>query len=1128
MTRVLRPVRLVAIAGIIASPLVADDAVPVAPSAQPSLEEQFRDPPSSARPRVWWHWMNGNVTKDGIAKDLAWMKRVGIGGMQNFDANVKTPQVVDQRLAYMSPEWKDAFRFAAREADRLGLELAIASSPGWTETGGPWVAPQDGMKKLAWSETVVTGGTRFVGKLNSPPHVTGLYQGLKADPFLGLPLNNDDAPPASPSLYVDAAVLAVPDLREEDAVAPVYTDTAGKVLTGDALTDADLESYLDVPRPAKGTPLLGATYPHARTIRSATLFMPGAGAMHFGGSVAPRLESSLDGRTWRPLADIPVKLVPTTVAFAPVTARYFRVVFDPPKGAGFSIALPPPGVDFSAARSLATAAMAPKPLHVGLLRLSERDRIDLAEAKAGFAILSDYTGISAGVPEAKGVPLSRVIDLTDRMRPDGTLDWQAPPGRWRVLRLGYSLVGTVNHPAAAEATGLEVDKFDGAAVRRYLEHYLGLYRDAAGDELFGRRGVQALLNDSIEVGPSNWTPRIVEQFRRLRGYDPTPWLPALTGIIVGSRVESDRFLFDYRRTLSDLMASEHYGTIAAVAHENGLKVYGEALEADRSSLGDDMAMRSHTDVPMAAMWYFAKNGAPSLSATIDVKGAASVAHVYGQNLVAAESMTSFLSPWAFGPSDLKRVVDAEFALGVNRPVIHTSVHAPVEDKVPGLSLGVFGQNFNRQDAWAELARPWMDYIARNSLMLQQGRNVADVAYFYGEEAPLTGLFSEKAVADAPKAYAYDFVNGDALTGALSNDGTDIVSSGGARYRALYLGGASRMMTLPALRRISSLVEQGATVIGPKPEGNPSLAGDADEFRALTDKLWPAGGVAKVGKGRVFASRDVEAALAQAGVAPDFHFLGAADADIPFLHRKLADGDSYFLSNRKDRDEAIEAHFRVAGKSPELWRAEDGTSKALSYRMEGSETVISLKLAPGESVHVVFRKPAHSSSLEVPDPVLIEKARVTSPWRVAFQPGRGAPAYATFSQLAPLNESVDAGIKYFSGIADYSNSFTTPKGWKAGQPLWLDLGEAREVAEIDVNGRIAGYAWHSPYRVDISKVAKPGRNSLRVRVANLWVNRLIGDAQAGAQKVTWTATPTYTAKAPLRRSGLLGPVRILSN
>jgi hypothetical protein len=1111
-------------------------AEPAAPPSQaasaPSLEDQFRDPPNSARPRVWWHWMNGNITKDGIAKDMAWMKRVGIGGMQNFDANLRTPQIVDKRLVYMTPEWKDAFRFAASEADRLGLELAIAASPGWSETGGPWVPPQDGLKKLVWSETEITGGKRFTGKIAAPPSVTGPYQSIAASSDLST--LSDQAAPKPPTFYADVAVLAYPVAAEPSTPAGIATSADGKVLDAASLSDPDLASGVDVAGPKGAPPSLQIAYPTSQTIRSATLFAPGAAMLFIGPNYLPHLEASDDGKSWRSVADIPLTGVPTTISFAPVTARRFRVVFNPAKSSGFSFTPAVQGLDLlglgSAMGSMAAMSGA-KSIKITDFRLSPVNRVDRAEAKAGFSVAQDYYALGTSASDAPGVAPGKVIDLTGKLRPDGTLDWTPPAlpsgGHWRVLRLGYSLLGTMNHPATPEATGLEVDKFDGAAVRRYLEHYLGMYKDAAGPELVGAHGVRALLTDSIEVGAANWTPKLIEDFKRLRGYDPTPWLPALTGTIVGSREQSDEFLYDFRRTLADLMASEHYGTVAEVAHENGLKVYGEALEDHRPSLGDDMAMRSHADIPMSALWTYRREDGPKVGYLADMKGAASVAHVYGQNLVAAESMTSMMAPWAYGPNDLKRIIDLEFVTGVNRPVVHTSVHVPVDDKKPGLSLFIFGQYFNRNESWAELAKPWVDYISRNSLMLQQGRNVADVAYFYGEEAPLTGLYGDERVADAPKTVAYDFVNADALRGALTNDGAELVTPGGARYRVLYLGGSSRHMTLPTLRKIAALVEGGATVVGPKPVDDPSLAGDAAEFAGLTARLWPGGGTAQVGKGRVIASTDIAAAVAEAGVAPDFRFTGGQpDTQIPFVHRRLSDGDSYFLSNRRDRAETIEAHFRVTGKAPELWHAETGTSELVSYRTENGETIVPLTLAPDESVHVVFRKPAAAPSLAIKKLAPVEVGRVEGPWQVAFQAERGAPATATFASLAPLDENADPAIKYFSGIATYTNAFTTPKGWTRGQPLWLDLGEAKEVAEVTVDGQLAGYAWHAPYRVDIGAVARPGRNTLQIRVANLWVNRLIGDQQPGATKVTWTALPTYTAKAPLRRSGLIGPVRLL--
>lgn len=1121
---------------LIASSLIAITSLSTGAAAQQSddLSEGFANPPNDARPRVWWHWIDGNITKDGIAKDLAWMKRIGIGGAQTFDiAQDTSAPIVDKRLVYMSPEWKEAFRFAAAEADRLNLELTIASSPGWSETGGPWVQRKDGLKKLVWSEIQISGGKRYGGKLAVPPGVTGPFQSIAAASGFRAHLPADQVP-QSPTFYQDVAVLAFPLEQASGLLSPIVRSGGGKPLDGGALIDPDLNSAVTLPSEAGRSPTIVLEYPTAQTIRSATLYLPGGFFPFLGSPFAPVLEASNDGNVWRKLADVPVAAVPTTLSFAPITAKQFRVTFNASTTPTiWTFADPSPGTNLTGLDAMVrpvSSLAGVMPVMVGELRLSSEDRIDRYEAKAGFEIERDYYQLSRNVPDAKGVDPARVIDLTSRLKPDATLDWSPPSGRWRILRLGYSLLGTTNHPAPAEATGLEVDKFDGAAVRRYLEHYMTMYREAAGTELVGKRGVQAILTDSYEVGAANWTPQLIQQFKRLRGYDPVPWLPSLTGTIIGSRGQSDKFLYDYRRTLADLMASEHYGTVAQVARENGLKVYGEAMESGRPALGDDMSMRRFADIPMAAMWTRSRKDGPMPAHIADIRGAASVAHVYGQNLVAAESLTSALAYWDHAPADLKRIIDLAFVHGVNRPVIHTSVHVPLEDKKPGLSLGMFGQYFNRNESWAELARPWVDYLARNSFMLQQGRNVADVAYFYGEDAPLTALYEDHPVADAPSGYGYDFVNADALLGALSNDGAGIGTPGGARYRVLYLGGSSRKMTLPVLRKISTLVRGGATLVGRKPESSPSLAdhGAADEFERLVAQLWPGTDVAQVERGRVIATGDIEAALAHLGVAPDFRYTSAdPDGAIPFVHRKLPDGDTYFLVNQKDRPRVIEARFRVAGKVPELWHAETGKSEPVSYRIDGNETVVPLTLLADQSVHVVFRRPATVQSTVIDKPALRTVSSIEGPWTVKFQPERGAPPTISLPTLRSLSEHSEPGVRYFSGIATYTKSFTLPNGIRPGDPLWIDLGKVGDIAEVRVNGRSVGSAWHAPYRINISGAVRNGANQLEIRLANRWVNRLIGDAQAGAEKVTWTAMPTYKADAPLRPSGLIGRVTLLA-
>jgi hypothetical protein len=1102
LTRLLTAALIGASAIALTAPVRADD-----------LESGFQNPPNSARPRVWWHWMNGNVTIDGIEKDLAWMERVGIGGLQNFDANLGTPQVVKQRLVYMDPNWKAAFKRAVEVADGKGLEFAIAASPGWSETGGPWVKPEEGMKKLVWSETVVPGGKRFAGKIASAPDVTGPWQSARLFDAIGM--IGGAKPPEPQRASGDVAVIAVPSV----AALPMPSAAAldGVALDAKALFDGNEETALDIAAGSAESPGgLILTYAKPVTVRSARLFVLHAKPPFGDSPFQPTLEAEVSGG-WQPLGKFTLGEAAVTLSFPATTAQRFRVMMTPrtgPSRIGLGDGAPGTEVFDLMSRFKPTGAK------FGELTLSAGARIDGAELKAGFDITNDYNAI-ADASSAPGHGPTQVIDLTSQLKADGTLDWTPPKGSdWRIYRFGWSLTGKTNHPATPEATGLEVDKYDAGAVRRYLEHYLDMYRTTVGPDLMGKRGIRALLTDSIEVGPSNWTPTMAAEFKARRGYDLMPWLPALAGEVVGSPAASEKFLFDYRTTLADLIADAHYGTVAKVAHENGLKVYGEALEDNRPVLGDDMAMRKYADVPMAALWTWNRGGTPRPTLLGDMKGAASVAHIYGQNIVAAESMTAANAPWAFAPHDLRRVIDLEFAMGVNRPVIHTSVHQPLDDKKPGFSLMIFGQYFNRHEAWAEMAKPWVDYMARTGFMLQQGRNYADIAWFYGEEAPITAQFGQGPPAGLPKNHAYDFVNADVLANMLRVDGRELVAKSGARYKALYLGEASKVMTLATLTRIAAFADAGVPVIGSKPVRSPSLKDDPSAFAALADRLWASG--------RVVAGGNPDAAMAKLGIAPDFSDPGAApDAETLFVHRKLADGDIYFVTNRKNRGDTFNGRFRVTGKVPELWNAVTGTSTPMTWRRDGDVTQVVFDLAPEESIFVVFRQDtAATSGVGTPPPSFTGGAALGG-WTVAFQPGRGAPASVVMPTLTALDKHSDPGVKYFAGEATYTTTFKLPKGVKPGAPLWIDLGTVGDIAQVRVNGKDAGTVWFAPWRVDVGGLVKKGQNSLEIRVANTWVNRLIGDKQPGAAKITFTAAPTYLPSAPLRPSGLIGPVRLLT-
>jgi hypothetical protein len=1085
------------------------------------LKGGFENPPASARPRVWWHWMNGNITKEGIKLDLEWMHRVGIGGFQTFDAALDTPQVVDHRMAYMTPEWKDAFKYATTLADRFGMEEAIAGSPGWSETGGPWVPPAEAMKKYVWSETEAEGGKPFHGVLPHPPSNTGAFQNL---PNHDLP----DYLPASadPVHYADSAVVAY-RLPEADvsiaSLHPKVTTSAasGTAIDANPLSDGDYVHGISFPaaNPSEKS-WLRYEFDKPVRIQAITLVMGSSqAAMRICDGDAEsgcNLEASDDGQTFRKIVHLDNGDVGETTAFAPVTARFFRITF---QGKA-----PDPSADSNS-----------KPLprvEIGELILHTGARVHHFEDKAAFTTVNDlYESATAPVPATEAIDKNSVVNLTSRMQPDGTLDWTPPAGRWVIVRLGCSLLGIRNHPATREATGLEVDKLNGRYVRHYMDTYLDTYKNTVGPDLMGKRGLRFVITDSWEAGPQNWTDDMIPQFKKYRGYDPTPWLPVLTGHIVQSADASDRFLWDLRKTIADLTSDEHYAQVEASIHAHDMGHYGESHEGGRAFIADGMEVKKLNEVPMSAMW----TQTPGVNKerygyNADDRESASVAHIYGQNLAAAESMTAAEAPWGWSPSTLKPTADQEFLNGINRIVIHESAHQPLVGKAPGLTLGPYGQWFNRNETWAEQAGPWLDYLARTSYLLQQGHFGADLLYFYGEDSNLTAIFDEKSP-EVPAGYGFDYVNADALIHELTATNGRITTKSGMSYRLLGLDPYSRHMSLPVLRAIHKLVADGAIVAGTKPNDDPSLADDRAEFTKLNDELFGDGsGVHKVGNGAVYAGQTPAEAFKALQVPPDFDYTHPeTDARLLFVHRKLADGDLYFVDNRNDRGEQVDATFRITGKAPELWYAETGKSEPASFTIAGGHTTVPLKLEPWGTVFVVFRKPTSETSHVVPAPTQTELATIQGPWPLSFQPDRGAPPSITLETLSSWSENHDTGVKYFSGTGTYTKTVNAPAEWlKPNAHVWIDLGDVKNLAEVTVNGKPLGIVWHAPYKVDITAALKPGANEISIQVVNAWVNRLIGDQQkAASTKYTFTTVKPYNEDSPLQPSGLLGPVRLYS-
>lgn len=1050
--------------------------------------------------------MDGNVDPAGIVRDLTWLREVGVRGVQLFDGGMGVPLVVPEPVRPGSPMWNEAIQATVRTAADLGLELAVATSSGWSAAGAPWVEPVDAMKKLVWSETLVEGGGERDVELAALPAVAGPFQDCArwgaAD---------------RPEWSTEWKVVAIPALPAHDVLLPTSVTGSASVADWSPLVDGFFEGSVALPRDpdASSSAWIEMRFADPVTARSVTIGLPGPRG--FGAAPPPHavLQASDGGGVYRDIARMPPSSVAVrSVTFPAVTAQRFRLVLS---AASAAEALP----------QVAEGVRLPPVLRrsdtflVSEFALRSAARVHQSEVKAGFGAIADYyeaeigePGETAASPDAASIPSAEVHDVTAHVR-DGRLRWDAPPGHWRILRFGASLTGQTNGPALPDSTGLEVDKLDGRRVAAYLERHLADFGVEAG--------FTALLSDSIESGAQNWTDAIAERFRALRGYDSTPWLPALAGYVVGTATASDRFLHDYRRTIAELLAEEYYGTLAAEAHRRGMVYYAEALEDGRPQLGDDLAMRSYADVPMGAMWTFDPASGPKPTYVADLKGAASVTHVFGRQWTGAEAFTSFDRPWASSPRSLKHVADLQLSLGVTRFCIHTSPHQPLSAPPPGVALAPFlGQAFTVNETWAAMARPWIDYLARCSAVLSAGEPAVDVAVFVGEEAPVTGLFGERFDEAVPPGFDFDYVGADGLA-LLRFDGQELRSAG-ARYRLLYLGGSSRRMTVAALRRVQRLLDDGATIVGARPESSPSLADDDDEFARACDRIW----ALPRAHGHVVPTSDLAAAMRELGMRSEFEISGAPLRSIA----RIVEGRRVtFLAN--PTGDEVRASIAVP--------AETGALSAWDP-VHLSSTPLAGTPVPDGRVSFDITLPAFGSAFVVPSPsdVVPSPADVmqsqadsrresASPhflslegrWTLAI-PGR---AVIELPEGPALWTELDDEARAFSGAATYRTEFDRPIADDRDRVL-ISLGRVRDIARVVVNGVECGVAWTEPFRVDITAALRAGSNALEVQVATPWRNRLIAEASAPTGAVFAPMTQVFEPTAVPLPAGLAGPVALL--
>ncbi len=1097
------------------------------------LDQGFATPPNSARLRAYWWWLNGNVTKASITRDLEEMKARGFGGALICDAGGAEQDendVVPHGPTFFTPEWRELYKHALREADRLGLEMSLNIQSGWN-LGGPMVKAEDAPKKLVWSETLVSGPRQIEQQLPVPEFREDFYR--------------------------DVFVVAY-RLKSDKARAGIYAGLTASSQQPDHPASAAADN-----NPA--------------TFWASTNSLPGTGIssekpewiqFNFNQSVfadrlvikgrpgyGPRqceLLASTDGKSFRSLKTFRVPgSQEAIITFPSTSATVFRLAcmsaFD------------------------ARSPRAPRNVQILEMELSGRDGawshkagmrrpIENWSQKAMYSALHssapDTSPLFAEFPAEPGeeeTVAAGVVDLTPQLGTDGVLRWNAPAGQWQVLRFGCTISDHNRVSTCSDGwQGYALDVLDAGAFQRYWAAVVEPLIADAGP-LAGKT-LKYLHTDSWEVEAINWTPSFREEFRARRGYDLLPYLPVMAGHIVESRPVSNRFLDDYRKTLGDLAVDHHFRLFRDLAHKHGMEIHPESggphavpIDAQRC-LGMD-------DAPMSEFWAWSPRHRVGDPNRFFVKQPASAAHTYGHPLVLAEGFTSVGPHWQETLCDnLKPAFDLAACEGLNRLVWHAFVCSPAEMGVPGQQYFA-GTHFNPNTTWWSRSGAFLDYLNRCQFLLQQGRFFADVCYYYGDHVPNFSQLKRSDPAKILPGYDYDVATEEVFLNRLSVKAGQIVLPDGMSYRLLALP-ERRSISLPVLRKLRDFVNDGATVVGPKPVETRTLTGypQADaEVARIAEELWGNCDGDKIqkksfGKGRVICGMTSREVLLADGVKPDFEYRageisGPAGADssapeqpagsLDYIHRQSGDTDIYFVANRSNVLVEADCTFRVAGKTPELWDPVTGkTCKAGTWSQSDGRTALPLQFVPFGSMFIVFREPIakDAKSASAPNyPTFSPLKEISGPWTVKFDPKWGGPSSVSFDRLASWTTRPEEGIKHYSGTATYVTRFDLEKTpGTGGQRLALDLGEVKELAEVRLNGKSLGVLWAIPFRVDITDALKAGENQLEIDVVNFWPNRIIGDDLLPPDKrLTHTNIRRLTKDTPLMDSGLLGPVRILA-
>ncbi|MDB5157245.1 MAG: hypothetical protein JWR50_1952 [Mucilaginibacter sp.] len=1041
-----------------------------------SIETGFITVPDNIQTSVYWYWLSDNISKEGVIKDLEAMKRVGIN--RAFIGNIGIDDMPFGKVKIFTPEWWDIIHTALKTATRLNIEIGLFNSPGWSQSGGPWVKPEQAMRYLTSSQTMVKGPMAFNKMLEKPVPV---FQDVKV---IAYPV-------------ADGFGQSITDLKPTLSSVP-------SVESLNNLMDNDEATNVKIPR---GAPFaLTISTAQAFTARS-ILITPAQVGLSFEGDFQAKVNGefttvkhfSVDrGNTALNVGFSPYG--PAAISIPATTATDFRVVFSRVSD----------NCKISEIKLSATPMV--------------ENYIEKTEAKmwqTPHPFWDAYQWVPQPVVDNDKyvVDPNKVIDISKYMAADGTLKWDVPAGNWIIERTGMTPTGVKNSPATPEGTGLETDKMSTTHITEHFKAFLGeiMKRIPAED----RKTWKVTVEDSYETGGQNWTDELINEFKETYHYDPVPFIPVMQGKVVGSEDHSDRFLWDLRRLIADDVSYKYVGGLRDISHKYGLTTWLENY-GHWGYPGEFLQYGGQSDEIGGEFWSEGDLG------DIENKAASSSAHIYGKTKVSAESFTAAGDAFSRYPAMFKKRGDRFFTEGINNTLLHVYIEQPNDDKLPGLNTW-FGVEFNRLNTWFFDMDIFLKYSKRCNMMLQQGIYVADVAYFIGEDAPkMTGVVDPAL----PQGYSFDYINGEVIKSRLTVKDGKLTLPNGINYSILVL---PKLETIrpELLERLKDLVSQGAVILGPKPSRSPSLQGypQADkQVQSLADELWGKidGTNVKVnhyGKGMVLSGMDMQQALDLVKVVPDAKV--TQSDSILFIHRAADGGSIYFVSNQKTKTVNISPQFRINGKQPELWNAVTGDIRNLpSYYQANGTTTVPLKLAPYESAFIVFRKDGVKKDTSRSNYPQASKAiAINKPWTVNFDSKMRGPAKPViFETLTDWSLNKNDSIKYYSGTAFYHNKFNIATLAK-GTNYILDLGLARAIAKVKVNGVDVGGAWTPPYQLDITRALKPGVNTIEVKVVNTWVNRLIGDSKLPTDQRKVSAIVMPNMGKGLESSGLLGPVKI---